>query len=155
MKATVSIADIVEALESTSEETQFYLNVNTGEVILKSEAELLISESDEFEDEYSDWDDDMQVNTEAIMETEEFIPLPDQYEINEFEIIEDFYDSLEDGESRKSLSAILQGKGDLNSFQLLLQQYGLVEKWEQFREDSYRQIAINWCEINDIPYIDD
>jgi len=155
MKATVSIADVVEALESTSEETQFYLNVNTGEVILKSEAELLISESDEFKDEYSDWDDDMQVNTEAIMESEEFIPLPDQYEINEFEIIEDFCDSLEDQESRKSLSAILQGKGDFNSFQLLLQQYGLAEKWEQFREDSYRQIAINWCEVNDIPYIDD
>ena len=83
MKATVSIVDIVEALETTSEETQFYLNVKTGEVVLKSEAELLISESNEFEDEYSDWDDDMQESTEALMDSEEFIPLPDQYEINE------------------------------------------------------------------------
>lgn len=155
MKATVSIVDIVEALQTTSEETQFYLSVNTGEVILKSEAELLSSESDEFADEYSDWKDDMQENTEAIMESEEFIPLPDQHEINEFEIMVDFCNLLEDQDRRNSLSAILHGKGDFNNFQLLLQQYGLMEQWEQFQEDSYRQIAINWCEINDIPYVDD
>ena len=155
MKATVSIVDIVEALETTSEETQFYLNVKTGEVVLKSEAELLISESNEFEDEYSDWDDDMQESTEALMDSEEFIPLPDQYEINEFEIMEDFCDALEDQEKKNTLSALLHEKGDFSSFEQHLQQYGLTEKWEQFREDGYRQIAIEWCELNDIPYIDD
>lgn len=155
MKATVSITDLVEALEATSEETQFYLNLSTGEVILKSEAELLSSESDELADEYSDWDDDMQESAEAIMELEEFIPLPDQYEINEFEIMGDFCDSLENQESRNTLSAILRGKGAFNNFHLHLQQYGLTEKWEQFRLDSFRQAAIEWCEVNDIPYIDD
>lgn len=155
MKATVRLNDIVDALESTSDEIQFYLNLNTGEVLLKSEAEQLFSEPENTEEEYPDWDDDMQQSAEALMDSEDFIPLPDQYEIHEYTIMEDFCRTVEDKETRDILFSAIRGSGAFRVFKESIRRYDLEERWYQFRAEAFRGIAIEWCEMNDIPYSED
>ena len=152
MRATVKLSDIVDALESTSEEIQFYLNLNTAEVLLKSEAEQLLNETETLEEEYPDWDDDMQHSAEALMDSEDYIPLPDQYEIHEYSIMDDFCRAVQDKETRDALLSTIQGQGAFRRFKENIRQYDLEESWYQFRAEAFRGLAIEWCEANDIPY---
>jgi hypothetical protein len=41
------------------------------------------------------------------------------------------------------------------SFKKAAQQHGLGEKWENFRENAYRDLAIEWCVANDIPFVEE
>jgi hypothetical protein len=155
MKATVLLRDIIEALESTSGTIQFYLNVKTGEVLTMSEDELWSTQEDELDEDYSDWDDEFLNNPDALMDSEEFLPLPDVYEIDELSMMENFCDTIEDQTARSALRAGMTKQDVFESFKSAAQQYGLVEKWEQFRENAYRDLAIEWCASNDIPFVEE
>lgn len=155
MKATVLLSDIIEALESTSETIQFYLNVKTGEVLTMSEDELWSTQEDELEEDYSDWDDEFLNNPDALMDSEEFLPLPDVYEIDELSMMENFCDTVEDQAVRSALRAGMTKQDAFENFKSAAQQYGLAENWEQFRENAYRDLAIEWCASNDIPFVEE
>jgi hypothetical protein len=155
MKATVLLRDIIEALESTSETIQFYLNVKTGEVLTMSEDELRSTQEDELDEDYSDWDGEFLNNPDALMDSEEFLPLPNVYEIDELSIMENFCDTIEDQAVRSALRAGMTKQDVFESFKTAAQQYGLVENWEQFRENAYRDLAIEWCASNDIPFVEE
>ena len=48
---------------------------------------------------------------EKIKEIEEYIPLPGQYEINEYRIMEEFIYDLPEGRNQDTLERTIQGKG--------------------------------------------
>jgi hypothetical protein len=155
MKATVLLSDIIEALELTSESIKFYLNVKTGEVLTMSEGELLSAREDEPSDDHSDWDDEFLNNPEALIDVDEFLSLPNVYEIDEPFMMENFCDTIGEPAVRSALRAGTKARDASENFKNTAQQYGLGEEWEQFRENAYRDVAIEWCVSNDIPYVEE
>ena len=46
----------------------------------------------------------------------------------------------------------VNGRGAFKRFRIAIDTYSLTEKWYKFRDEKYKEIAINWCEDNHIKY---
>lgn len=90
-------------------------------------------------------------NKELIEEIEEgwiedYIPLPDQYEIHEYSMMEDFVYEHTTGKVQEHLEHAMQGRGAFRRFKDKLYDLDLEKKWYKFRDEAYEKIAREWCE---------
>ena len=77
---------------------------------------------------------------------EDYIPLPRQYDMNEYRMMEEFIYDLPAGRAQDALDAAIRGKGAFRRFKDRLYDFDLQEKWYKYRDDCYEQIARDWCE---------
>jgi len=77
---------------------------------------------------------------------EDFIPLPGQYDINEYRMMESFIYELPAGRAQDVLEQAIRGKGAFRRFKDCLYNLGLEKNWYEYRDAAYEQIARNWCE---------
>lgn len=69
--------------------------------------------------------------------------------------MKDFCLSLDDGEISESLSNAIHGKGAFRYFKDSIHRYGIADQWYKFRDAVIKEIAIEWCEANNIEYTED
>src|SRR5260370_22204396 len=87
----VKLNEVVEALESATEELAHYLDKRTGEIILLTRDDLRAAEEDDLISEYPDWQRESILKArEVLKESEAFVQLPDQFDVHEYKIMEDF-----------------------------------------------------------------
>ncbi|GHU68045.1 hypothetical protein FACS1894184_09110 [Clostridia bacterium] len=53
------------------------------------------------------------------------------------------------------LAVAIQGKGAFRRFKDTMRYVGLEDEWYRFKDAAYKLKAIEWCDENEIPYIDD
>ena len=152
MPVTVKLDDILEGMEAQGEEISSYLNKRTGKVVTIMDEEFMYAEEDEHLDSLSDWQKDMVLVAKEIMETDDYIKLPDQFEINEYQIMENFCFSLPDDKLREMMYNSIKGKGAFGRFKENIHRFGIADNWYAYRERARRKIAIGWCEYNGISY---
>ncbi|MEJ2649326.1 MAG: UPF0158 family protein [Sedimentisphaerales bacterium] len=153
MSVKVNLSDIIDGMESQSDENSSYLDKETGEVVLVSEYDMQTAEDDEPLEEYPEWEQEqIAVAREIIDETGRYLELPTKFDINEYEIMERFCLSLEDPRMRELLSANIKGSGAFRRFKDALYQNGIEHDWFTYRNKAYREIAIEWCQENDIEF---
>jgi hypothetical protein len=153
MSVKVNLSDIIDGMESQSDENSSYLDKETGEVVLVSEYDMQTAEDDEPLEEYPEWEQEqIAVAREIIDETGRYLELPTKFDINEYEIMERFCLSLEDPRMRELLSAKIKGSGAFRRFKDALYQNGIEHDWFTYRNKAYREIAIEWCQENDIEF---
>jgi hypothetical protein len=68
------------------------------------------------------------------------------------EIMQDFANSVESPKIRGELLNAIRGAGAFRNFKYALRVHRIEPAWFAFRTDALRQIAIDWCEENDIPW---
>ena len=86
------------------------------------------------------------------METEHYFPLPDQFELHEYQIMEQFCFSVEDVDIRDELCGAIRGRGAYRRFKDRVQVYGMAEAWYRYRDAALREIAVAWCEAHGLQY---
>jgi hypothetical protein len=152
MSAKVFVKDIVEVLEVQFDGWAAYLNLDTGDV--ETVSTDLLSEAEESEDEpdLSDDDKDEWEVVKQIVSTDRFRRLPGQYEVNEWAIMEDFSRSVESDRIREELMRAIHGSGAFRYFKDTVRRRGIERDWFAFRDEALRQIAIDWCEENQIDW---
>jgi hypothetical protein len=64
--------------------------------------------------------------------------------------MQDFSRSVESDSIREDLLHALDGAGAFRNFKNTLQRYRIESAWFGFRREALRQIALNWCEENQI-----
>src|SRR5260370_18968853 len=102
----VNLNDVVEALESAMEEHGHYLDKRTGEIILLTSEDLRAAEEDDLISEYPDWQRESILKArEVLKESEAFAQLPDQFDVHEYKIMENFCLTSED---RKDVQYLLR-----------------------------------------------
>jgi hypothetical protein len=69
--------------------------------------------------------------------------------------MEDFCHSIEDRGVSEKLSAAIKGRGAFGRFKENIVRLGIEAKWFKYRKEAFRKIAIEWCEENQIDYIDE
>ena len=67
----------------------------------------------------------------------------------------DFAETVSDVHKKDKLLIALQGKGAFRRFKDTLHYVELTDEWHAFKKQAYVEIARNWCEEMEIPYIDD
>ena len=65
-------------------------------------------------------------------------------------LMEKFALSVNDEEISDYLYATIKGKGAFRRFKDEVRRFGIEEDWNRYRDDKYKELAIWWCEDNDI-----
>jgi hypothetical protein len=152
MLSPVKLDAIIEGMESQSDEIISYLNKKTSEVIIISDEEFSAAEFEEPMEDFPEWQQEQIKIAKEILETDDYIALPDKYEIDEYHIMERFCLSINDDKIRDILYSGIKGRGAFRIFKDNIRRYGLVDEWYKFRDEALKQIAIEWCECHEIPF---
>ncbi|RMD66578.1 hypothetical protein D6833_01315 [Candidatus Parcubacteria bacterium] len=75
--------------------------------------------------------------------------------MHEWEIMDRFARTLEDPQDREALVHALRGKGAFRRFRNAIRRLGVEEAWYDYLDQALRQIAVEWCEEEGIPFVDD
>ena len=146
MNAKVKLEDIIEALDICSDALFCYVNKKTGEVVSVSEEYFNYNEDDM--DDIAEWEREEISLAKAIENSDDYLSLPDQYEVNEYQLMEFFCIALPDGTVKEKMLYSIKGKGAFRRFKDAVHEYGLAESWYQYRNACIKDFAIEWCEQN-------
>lgn len=99
------------------------------------------------------YDEDVPNAARAVQNGKHYIPLPDTFEIDEYRMMERFAESIPDRKSSNLLLVALRGSGAFRRFKDTLGILDLLEHWYKYRDEAYEEVAIAWCEENNIEYV--
>ena len=131
----VKLNEVIDALEFTNDEIEYYYNPDTEKIF--------ISNIGDFED----------LNEDELDELfEKSIMLPTRYDINEYEMMENFAETISDTRLQNQLYISLNGSGAFRRFKDTCINFDIINDWYKFRDERYKDIAINWCKENNIEF---
>jgi hypothetical protein len=121
-------------------------------VAYSDEDALLAGDEDSESGDLPDWQGQQADLVKAIDGDEggRFVPLPDKFDVNEWDMMRDFATSQKDDRLAEDLLRAIQGRGAFRYFKDRIHDAGVEKQWYEFRDAQYRQIALNWCEAEKI-----
>ncbi|WP_227940360.1 UPF0158 family protein [Alkalihalobacillus deserti] len=155
MNIQVKIKDIIEEMEIQFEESRSLLNIKTGEIVLVTSEDLRAVEDEKSFDHLPEWEQENKMIAIDVVENfENYIELPTKYEVNEYEIMDDFCLTVSDQRKQDSLLRAIRGKGAFRRFKDKIIDFEIEDQWYSYRDERFKQIAIEWCQDNNINYIE-
>lgn len=149
MHNNVKLRDLIDTIEFYSEESQSFIDLRANQICIISESALSYAE-DGYED-YPDWQKEEVEYAKAYLEDEKnFILLPSQQDADEFSMMEGFISEVSSESDQEHLFRALQGKGAFRRFKDSVITLGIENSWYQFRDERYKQFALEWCDENGI-----
>ena len=121
----INISTIIEAIEMADDNFTFFLDLETGKSVLLADED----------------------------NPERFFRLPTKFEIHEYNIMEEFIQTLK-GEDADKLEQVIQGRGAFRRFKDMVNRRGITKQWYDFQADYYRNLAIAWCQEHGIEYVE-
>ena len=153
MEIRVKLDDIIEGLEFQSDERHSFLDKRTSEVVSISDEEMQAAEDDEPIEDFPDWQQDLvRIAKEIIDETGNYIALPTKFDIHEYSIMERFCLSIEDAEMCDTFYGLIKGRGAFQRFKNAIHEYDIADDWYKYCNNALKEIAIEWCQENDIEF---
>ena len=131
----VTLSKIIDGLEMVDDTIDCYYNLEKDEILLSNIGEYGDLTEDEIDEIF-----------------EESIILPTQYEINEYKMMEDFIEIIDNSEIRNNLQRLIQGKGAFRRFKDYCIEMDIIQDWYKYRDKEYKEIAIEWCKQNELEY---
>jgi hypothetical protein len=89
---------------------------------------------------------------EVLSAPEEFVQLPDQFDIHEYQMMENFCLAFENRQAGQQLLRLIKGSGAFRRFKNAIYEMGVDKAWYEFKSNALEKIAIEWLEENEIPY---
>ena len=131
----VTLSKIIEGLEMVDDIVDCYYNPEKDEIFLSNIGEYEELSEDEIDELF-----------------EKSIILPSQYEINEYQMMEDFIHTIENLEIKNNLQRLIQGKGAFRRFKDYCAEMDIIQEWYKYRDEQSKEIAIYWCKQNELEY---
>lgn len=114
----VKLEDVLLALEEAdNDEIRFSYSINQEKIVY-----------------FSDW----LGNEEEYDEDDDYIDLPNSYDINEYRMMENFVYSLPRGKNQTILYNAIQGRGAFRRFKDKLHEIGMANEWYKYRDQQYK-----------------
>lgn len=152
----VKIKELVDEMGAQMDGIRQYLNKETGEILTVSNEDMaIVEESEEGEDfsQYPEWKrESIQEAFDFLRNWDKYVELPDKWEINEYHIMEQFCDTVDNEIISAALYNAITGKGAFRHFKDKIRRYRVEDRWYSYREGVLQDIAISWCEMNNISY---
>ena len=152
----VSLSEITDAMEFQSEEMAAYFHKPTGEIVTITEEMMWAAEADDPLEDHPEWmREGITIARDYLQNEEEYIGLPDQFDIHEYSIMERFCLDLEDREKGTELYYTIKGRGAFRRFKDKIHELGLDDEWYKCRDEAITEVAKYWCIENNLPYCED
>ena len=155
MAITVKLKDIIDEMEIQFDFHSSYLNKKTGEIVMVTDDHFRVAEDEDDLSDYSEWEQEAIKLAGEVLESDDYIELPTKFDIHEYSIMEKFCLSLNDEELSDKMYHSIKGKGAFRRFKDNISEYGIEEDWFKYRREAFKRIAIDWCEDNNIPYVEE
>ena len=136
----VNLKVVIECIEFENENLNHFYNKNTGIIIYKESSE-------DWERELIEYLYDLENNPQ------DYIKLPKTDEINELNMMIDFCNSFSDFSIHDIINKNINDIKKIIEMKKIIQVKNLLSEWYDYREQSEKQIAIDWCNHNNIEYI--
>jgi hypothetical protein len=151
----VKLSDIIEVIVFQSDEISSYLNKKTGEIVTLTEDDIKAAENQDTLEEYPEWQhENIKIASHFLDHEEDFIGLPTKYDVHEYQIMERFCLSLKNRGISEALYRAIKGKGAFRRFKDDIIRFDIEDDWYKYREEAMKQVAIDWCELNQIEFKD-
>ena len=133
----IKLSKVIEGLEFINEEedTCGFYNPETGDIFYLGEYDFAQ------ESEYSEIE-------------ENCIKLPTKDDIDELSIMQDFIETIEDTTLYNQLGIVSAGDNALRMFQETCKNFGILDDWYRYRDESFKEIALDWCQENHVIYME-
>lgn len=152
----VSLQSVAEELVALDDDSTAYINRKTGELVTVSEEEARIVEEGGEDDEYiPDWQKEILPGIKAVLESADYVALPDKFEIHEYSIIERFCLSVSDAGLQDELLDAIRGRGAFRRFKDAIYDMGIQDDWYCFRDAVLKRIAADFLDREGIAWVDD
>jgi len=151
MAAIVSLSGVIEAIESATDEAKSYLDPDTGEIVFVTDEMSRSVENDQIDD-APPWMREELPKVREALESGRFLKLPTKFDVHEWAIMQEFSQEQENGRTRAELLDAIHGSGAFRMFKSTIRRLGIEEDWYRFREESIKQIAIEWLEEHHLQY---
>ena len=152
----VSLKSVVNEMDVLGEEWTAYISKKTGELVTVTEEEANIVDTGGEDDEFiPDWQRETLPKVTEVLESDDFVALPDKFEIHEYSIMERFCLSLSDEELQDELLYAIRGSGAFRRFKDAIYRKEIQDDWYRFRDESIKDIAIDFLESEGIAWLND
>ena len=151
-KLKVDLSDVIECIEFEGELLQHYYNKNTGVIMYIEDSSTATYKADDIHnlDNFEEWEKELILSLHDFRENpNDYIQLPSHEDINESGMMIEFCNNIEDIELRDK---ILNSKDSFRELRQSIEKEGLINEWYDYREDAERNLAIKWCNDNNIEY---
>ena len=150
----VKLSTLVEEVDMISEESSVFLDRESGETIFATDEEMRAVEDGDDEDTV-EWTDEEQVDLlRAIIAdtSDRFVPLPDRFEVHEWDIMRRFAESVDDDKKARELEKAIHGSKAFRRFKDTINDLGIQEDWYAFRKVWLTDLMRAWCEEHNIEF---
>jgi hypothetical protein len=149
----VSLRNFIDEMEHFGgQEWLAFLNRRTGELLSTSEEDRRAAEDED--DEAPEWQRERLPKIREAMSSDDWLTLPDKFELDEYRIMECFCGTVGDEVLRADLLDTIGGRGTFGRWKNMVHRHKLLDQWYQFRDQALREFAVGWLEANQIPYQD-
>jgi hypothetical protein len=138
MPLRVKLQEIVEAIDLPNRDWQSYLHRESGAIVTITEDMVIVPDGDE-------------LNREDVEDSDEYLPLPTSFEIDEWSIMRKFTAERPEPLGSDLLDA-LSGRGAFRMFRAVLKRARIEDEWYRFRERAFVTIAREWLDEHGIAY---
>jgi hypothetical protein len=153
MAVVVSLKDVVEAMDLPNDEWTSYLNLKTGEIVTVTDEDRRLVEDEEVDEEdLPDWQRESLPKVREALESSDYEPLPDKFEIHEWAIMERFSNDQASEEQRDELLDAIHGAGAFRMFKSTIRRLGIEDDWFRFRQSAFEDIAKAWLKEHDVSF---
>lgn len=150
----IKLEDVIEQIEFANESNKSFFNKKSGEIhLIPEEVESYVEQDIEDDDFIPEWEKEIiPIARDIQINPDDYIQLPEQFDINEYEIMERFCLSLQDENLRKKMYSSIKGSGAFQRFKNNIHNFGIADDWYKYKDEAFRKIAIEWCEENNLEY---
>ncbi len=152
MTAIVSLQEVVSGMELQSDVSHAFLNKATGRVVTINDEEIAMAEDGAPPYELPEWQQEVLQLTIEVLNSDDYVRLPDQFEIYEYHIMEDFCYSVQTVRIQDELLYAIHGKGAFRHFKNAIHRHHIEGSWYAYRQQAFEKIAIFWLEKHGIAY---
>ena len=147
----VALDDVVAEMDLPNDSWTAYLNRRTGKFITVTDQQGTLVDGEE-PDAVPDREAEGSPQMDDPLESDDWIALPDKFDIHEYRLLECFSLGVEDADVRAALAQAIRGRGAFRRFKEVIHEHGIAEAWYSYRQQSFEVTAIEWLEANGIAY---
>jgi len=151
MPLPVKLQDVVDAMDAPVDGWMAYVNRKTGEIVSLAEDDVAFHDDDD-DDALPDWQAEVLAKTKEVEASDDFIQLPDKFDINEYAIMERFCSNADDDTLRQELLDAIKGSGAFRRFKDMIRLRKLEQTWWTYRDAAIEKIATDFLEMENIPF---
>ena len=138
----IDLDELYDAMENSSYEAEYYLDLKTGEILFVSE----------------DMDDEEtgKLKNQIEEELDRYEPISKAESFERYRDMQAFIATVEDDHLSELLEVAINGKGAFRRFKDVLLNYPEErERWFQFKDDRMKERALEWLDDIDVTLVEE